>query len=169
VKLYEVKGKVHPSTGHEDPEGEDIYSSTLSLTSALDGDGWLAPRPAHFTPGKDPVGLRAGLDRCGKSRPLPEFDRTQRVAIPTELSRPIIVLMYQAEKRYLCFGRHCSVVLFRLHNYQDISEDILKFMVINFDLDFVLSSTFITCTNESFDDLSVEISPGDTVDLSVQN
>jgi len=30
-------GKVHPRTGHEGPEGE--YSSTLSLTSALDGVG----------------------------------------------------------------------------------------------------------------------------------
>ena len=41
-------------------------------------------------------------------------------------------------------------------------------MIINFDLDCVLFSTFITCMNESFDDLSVEISAGDTVDLRVQ-
>jgi hypothetical protein len=33
------KGKVHPRTGHEVPEGELRYSSTLSLTSALVG-GW---------------------------------------------------------------------------------------------------------------------------------
>ena len=32
-----------------------MYSSTLSLTSALDGGGWLTPRLCHFTPGKDPV------------------------------------------------------------------------------------------------------------------
>ena len=31
------KGKVHPRTGHEGPEGEQRCSSTLSLTSALDG------------------------------------------------------------------------------------------------------------------------------------
>ena len=31
------------------------YSSTLSLTSALDGGGWSTSRPGHFTPGKDPV------------------------------------------------------------------------------------------------------------------
>ena len=30
-----------------------MYSSTLSLTSAL--DGWSTPRPGRFTPGKDPV------------------------------------------------------------------------------------------------------------------
>jgi hypothetical protein len=32
-----------------------MYSSTLSLTSALDGGGWSTPRPGRFTPGKDPV------------------------------------------------------------------------------------------------------------------
>jgi len=31
--------KVHRRTGHEGPEGEYRYSSTLSLTSALDGSG----------------------------------------------------------------------------------------------------------------------------------
>ena len=31
------KGKGHPRTGHEGPEGEQMYISTLSLTSALDG------------------------------------------------------------------------------------------------------------------------------------
>ena len=49
------KGKVHPRTGHEGPEGEYRYSSTLSLTLALDGSGWLTPRLCRFTPGKDPV------------------------------------------------------------------------------------------------------------------
>ena len=28
------------------------YSSTLSLTLALDGVGWSTPRPGRFTPGK---------------------------------------------------------------------------------------------------------------------
>jgi hypothetical protein len=32
-----------------------MYSSTLSLTSVLDGSGWSTPRPGRFTPGKDPV------------------------------------------------------------------------------------------------------------------
>ena len=31
------KGKVRPRTGHVGPEGEYRYSSTLSLTSALNG------------------------------------------------------------------------------------------------------------------------------------
>jgi hypothetical protein len=31
------KGKVRPRTDYEDPEGKQRYTSTLSLTSALDG------------------------------------------------------------------------------------------------------------------------------------
>jgi hypothetical protein len=33
------KGKVLPKTGHEGPEGEEKYNSTLYLTLALDEDG----------------------------------------------------------------------------------------------------------------------------------
>ena len=36
------KGKVHPRTGHEGPEGEQRYSYTPSLTSALDGGGYFS-------------------------------------------------------------------------------------------------------------------------------
>jgi hypothetical protein len=46
-------GKVRPRTGHESPDKEQGYNSTLSLTLALDGGGWLTPRFSHFTPGKD--------------------------------------------------------------------------------------------------------------------
>jgi hypothetical protein len=35
---------------HEDVLGEWRYSSTQSLTSALDGGEWLASRPGRFTP-----------------------------------------------------------------------------------------------------------------------
>ena len=52
-----VKSNVQPSTGHEGPEGEYMYNSTLSLTSALDEGGWPTPRPGRFTPGKDPVAI----------------------------------------------------------------------------------------------------------------
>jgi hypothetical protein len=47
--------KVHPKTGHEGPQGEWRYSSTLSLTSALDGGEWSTSRLGRFTPGNDPV------------------------------------------------------------------------------------------------------------------
>ena len=38
-------------------EGEQIYNSTLSLTSIPDSGGWLTPRHATPTlpPGKEPV------------------------------------------------------------------------------------------------------------------
>ena len=50
-----VQGKVHPRKDHKGPEGKQKYSSTSSLTSALDRDGWSMPRPSHFTPRKDLV------------------------------------------------------------------------------------------------------------------
>ena len=72
------KGKVHPRTGHQGPQGEQRYSSTLSWISVLDGvvvnaTPWaLYPqeRPGtHCTGGW--VGPRAVLERCGKFRPPP--------------------------------------------------------------------------------------------------
>ena len=59
---YYKKRKVHPTTAHEGPEGEEMYSSTLSLTSALDWGGWSAPRPGRLTPEKGlvPIVQEAG-------------------------------------------------------------------------------------------------------------
>jgi hypothetical protein len=72
------KGKGHPRTGHEGPEG---YSFTLLLTSTLYGGGWSASRPGRFTPGKtrNPLYRRLGgpQSRSGlvrKISPLPELD-----------------------------------------------------------------------------------------------
>jgi len=50
-----VKGTVHIRTGHEEPDGEQSYDTTLSFTSATDVGRWLTPRPGRFIPGKDPV------------------------------------------------------------------------------------------------------------------
>ena len=76
---HKGKGKGHPITGHEGPEGDQMYSSTLPSTSALDGGGWSAPRPCRLSlcPQERPgthstggwVGPRTGLDGCGKSLP----------------------------------------------------------------------------------------------------
>jgi hypothetical protein len=76
IYINKDKGKVHPITGHEGPEG-----STLSLTSALDGVGGqrhaLAALPrerlgTHCIGGS--VGPRAVLDGCEKSPPPLGFD-----------------------------------------------------------------------------------------------
>jgi hypothetical protein len=49
------KGEVHPISCHEGTEEQERYSCTLSLTSALDGGGWLMPCHVHFTPINDTV------------------------------------------------------------------------------------------------------------------
>jgi hypothetical protein len=68
------KGKAHPRTGHEVPEWKQRYSSTLSLTSALDEVGGERHAPTalplersgtHCRGGW--VGPTTGLDGCGKS------------------------------------------------------------------------------------------------------
>ena len=48
------KGKVYPITVHEGSKGEERYTSTLSLASALDSV-WSTPRLGRFTPRKDRV------------------------------------------------------------------------------------------------------------------
>jgi hypothetical protein len=67
--------KVHPRTGHEGPEGEQMYSSYLPSTSALDVGVWSTPRTGRFTH-RERVGThciggwvvpKAGLDGCEKS------------------------------------------------------------------------------------------------------
>jgi len=56
--LLTVKGKVKITLEQATKArggGEWRCSSTLSLTSALDGGEWSTPRPGRLTPGKDPV------------------------------------------------------------------------------------------------------------------
>jgi len=52
-----LKGEVtvHPRIGQEGPEGEQKYSSTLSLTSELDRVGGQRHAPAALPPGNEPV------------------------------------------------------------------------------------------------------------------
>jgi len=51
IKYVNVKGKIHfIPTGHEAPEGEWRYNSTLSLTLALDVGGWSVPHPPAALP-----------------------------------------------------------------------------------------------------------------------
>ena len=70
-----AKDKVHPRTGHEGPEGEKSYRSTLPLTSALLGVGVKRHASASLPRGRPSTqctgwweGLRAGLDGCERSR-----------------------------------------------------------------------------------------------------
>jgi hypothetical protein len=146
--------------------------------------GWVVsatPRPlyswerpgTHFIEGW--VGPRVGLDRCGKSHPLPKFDCRNLQAVASRYTD----LTISAHNGINVWGRK-EVPVFRspwqcrAFPMTYLSSCIRRYFqihvtIINFDLNIVLSSTCITCTNESFDDLSVEISAGDTVDLRVHN
>jgi hypothetical protein len=53
VNVFNDKVKFLPERGHEGTEREQRYSSTLYLTSALDGSGWSTPHPGRFTPSKE--------------------------------------------------------------------------------------------------------------------
>jgi hypothetical protein len=51
VKIMDGKGKIHLTTGHEDPDGVHTYGFVLSLTSALDAVEWSTPRLGRFNLG----------------------------------------------------------------------------------------------------------------------
>jgi hypothetical protein len=97
------KGKVHPKTGHEGPKGEQRYSSTLSLTSALDGDRWSSPRPGRFVLGKEsaPTVLEAGW------APGPVWTGTENLA-PTEIRFPDCPARSQSLHRLRYPGHLCN-------------------------------------------------------------
>ena len=81
LTVKNVNGKVHPITGLQGPGGEYMYSSTRSLTSALGGGGWSAPRP-DLTSGREtryPVYRKLGgpqgrSEQVRKISPPPGFD-----------------------------------------------------------------------------------------------
>jgi hypothetical protein len=54
-KITDIRDRFHLRADHEGPDGEQRYSSNLSLTSALDRGGWSMSRPDRFTYGEDPV------------------------------------------------------------------------------------------------------------------
>ena len=90
-------GQVSPFTGHEGPQGEQRYSSTLFQTSALEGGEGSASRPGStLPPGKTryPLYRRLGgpQGRSGQVRKIsphrdliPGPSSPQAVAIPTTL------------------------------------------------------------------------------------
>jgi len=53
LEQVKCEGTFHPIIGYEGREGGERYSSSLSLTSALNGGGWSMTRPSCFTSGKE--------------------------------------------------------------------------------------------------------------------
>jgi hypothetical protein len=81
MEIGKGKGNVHPRTGHEVTEGWWRCSSTLSLTSALDGVGVQHYAPATLTPGniRHPLyrwlgGPQGQSGQVRKILPPPVFD-----------------------------------------------------------------------------------------------
>ena len=71
------KGTVRPRRGHEDPKREQRYSSTLSLTTGLDGVFGQRHVPAALPPGKTRYPLYWRLDGTqGRS------GRVQKISTP---------------------------------------------------------------------------------------
>ena len=108
------KTKVRPRTRHEGQEGEQRYSSVLSLTSALNGGGWLRPRPNRFTPGKEtryPLCRRRGgsqgrCERVHKISPLQGLD-------PRTVPGQRIINM-DVRKQRACQSMDCCIYRARL-------------------------------------------------------
>jgi len=84
-------GKVHATTDHQGPEGEQRCSPTPSLTSVPEEGGWSMLCSSYLTPVKEPdthctigwVGPRASLDRRRKS--CPHQDLIPRLCNPSKL------------------------------------------------------------------------------------
>jgi len=78
INYIKCKDKVHPGTGHEGPEEEQRYSSTPSLTSALDWVWVVNATPRPLTPEKEtwypPYRRLGGL----QSR----FGRVRKISFP---------------------------------------------------------------------------------------
>jgi hypothetical protein len=104
-----VKCKVQPNRGYYSPEGEYMHSSTISLTSTLDGGGWLTPRPLYPRewPGTYCIGgwvaPRAGLDWCGNSHLSFGFDPRTEASRYTDWAIPVPFIYRVSEKDYTLF------------------------------------------------------------------
>ena len=80
VSLHEIC-KGHSRTNHEDPNGKYRYTSIRSLTSAVDGGGWLTLHFGRLTPGKE---TRYQLYRR-LGGPQGQSGRVQKISSPPEI------------------------------------------------------------------------------------
>jgi len=92
------------------------------------------------------VGPRAVLDGCGKSRPhrdsIPGPSSPWRVAVPTELSRPLIIIIFNA---VLISNRNVNILLLKMT--PGPPQMLISELV---DLRFEFEQYLCNCTNKSF-------------------
>jgi len=112
------KVKVHLITGHEGPEGEYRCSSTLSLTSALDGVGGQRHAPSALPTEKTwyPLYRRLGgpQGRCG---------RVRKISPPTEIRSPDRSALSESLYRLSCPGSHVGIQLIGLYCFTNLTHN----------------------------------------------
>jgi hypothetical protein len=125
-QLYTLTRKAQYTTGYEGPKGKQRYSSTLSLTSTLDGVAGQRHDPAAVTEGKrlgthfreGCVGHRVLLDGWRKYRTRRNsifgLASSWTAAIPTTLSRTRLFKLQK--KNYLKEPDYFSTSVIILHD-----------------------------------------------------
>jgi hypothetical protein len=73
-KIGKGKGKTEPIAGHEGPEREYRYNSTLSLTSALNGEYIQRDTPHAKLPGETEIGWATRTVWTGAGNLAPNRD-----------------------------------------------------------------------------------------------
>jgi hypothetical protein len=115
------KGQVHPRTGYEGPEEEWRYSSTLYLTSALDGVGGPCHAPAASPSGKiwyllyrrlgGPQGRSGRVRKISPPTGIRSPDRTARSESLYRLSYPDQRFLSCTESKVVLCKRLAAVSL----------------------------------------------------------
>ena len=82
--MHTYKDKVHPRSGDEGPAREQMYSSTLPSTLALDGVGGQRHAPAALAPTKTRYPLYRKL-----GGPQGRSGRVRKISPPTGIPRTV--------------------------------------------------------------------------------
>jgi len=111
--LFKGKGKIHSRTGHEGPEGKRRYTSTLSLTSALDGTVFSAlPRPLYQRKRHSTLFIGRWVDPrdsqngCGRFNPPPGFDLRTVQPVASSYTGPQIMLFIVLKHKITMTQKH---------------------------------------------------------------
>jgi hypothetical protein len=123
---YYKKGRIHPRTGHEGLEGEQSYSFTLTLISALDGSEWLSHVHSALPPGTTrwPLYRRLGgakgmfgrVLQISPTTGIRSPDRSARSELLYRLSYPGELLLHYGKKA------HCSINVRRFKDNVSIAD-----------------------------------------------